>query len=101
EVRSSPRKRAKAGTQALVLDSRLRGNERSFTACSAVSRSKRRNVSVSQTFFRSSPRKRGPSCQWRRLWVQGLASLARDTKTWIPAFAGMNGIQFNDAIFRE
>src|SRR5947208_1335890 len=42
--------------------------------------------------LRSSPRKRGPRGHWRRLWVPGLASLARDTKRWIPAGAGMSGV---------
>src|SRR5438876_8342892 len=46
---------------------------------------------VPQIPHRSSPRKRGPRSHWRRLWVPGLASLARDTKTWIPACAGMSG----------
>src|SRR5262249_20721758 len=34
---------------------------------------------------------RGPRGRGSGLGVPGLASLARDTKSWIPAFAGMNG----------
>src|ERR1700730_17758366 len=43
------------------------------------------------TPIRSSPRKRGPRGRGSGLGVPGLASLARDTKSRIPAFAGMNG----------
>src|SRR6266404_1427481 len=34
---------------------------------------------------------RGPRGRGSGLGVPGLASLARDTKSWIPAFAGMSG----------
>src|SRR5262249_28010412 len=37
------------------------------------------------TSLRSSPRKRGPRGRGSGLGVPGLASLARDTKSWIPA----------------
>src|SRR6516164_4444259 len=45
----------------------------------------------SPCIIRSSPRKRGPRGRGSGLGVPGLASLARDTKSWIPAFAGMSG----------
>src|SRR5438067_12663536 len=48
-------------------------------------------VSVSN-FLPLVPATAGTREHWRRLWVPGLASLARDTKTWIPACAGMNGV---------
>src|SRR5690242_3816632 len=49
--------------------------------------------------IRSSPRKRGPRGRGSGLGVPGLASLARDTKSWIPAFAGMNGVSTH--VFRK